>query len=73
MQLYNFEVLNGDRLVSEARATMSCPCSTWRKIAGLALEASDASWRIRVTDEHGGIVILTGVAAARRVAERLAA
>ena len=73
MQLYNFEVLNGDRLMSEAKAAMPCARSTWRRIAGLALEAPDASWRIRVTDEHGGIVILTGVAAARKVAERLAA
>ena len=73
MQLYNFEVLNGDRLVSGAQATMSCARSTWRRIAGLALEATDPSWRIRVTDQHGGIVILTGVAAARKVAQSLAA
>ena len=52
---------------------MSCARSTWRRIAGLALEATDPSWRIRVTDQHGGIVILTGVAAARKVAQSLAA
>ncbi len=40
--------------------------SAWSVVTEMALSASEAGCRIRVTDEAGAIVILIGVAAARR-------
>ncbi len=70
MKLYDFEVLNGDRAISARRSVaMRDPKAAWAVIAEMALATDEAGCRIRVTDETGAIVILTGVASARRHAE----
>ena len=66
MRIYDFEVLNGDRSISARRSLPICDLrDAWPMIAEMALAVDEAGCRIRVTDETGAIVILTGVAAAR--------
>lgn len=70
MKLYDFEVLTGDGVVSARRAVGICDLkAAWPMITEMALATDEAGCRIRVTDETGAIVILTGVAAARLHAE----
>jgi hypothetical protein len=67
VKLYDFEVLQGDRVVSARRSVALRDLkAAWPTIAEMALATKEAGCRIRVTDETGAIVILTGVAAARR-------
>lgn len=73
MHNYRFEVLDKYRIVSSEMATLPTLKAAWRNVARLAGEAAEETFRIRVTDENGGIVILTGVASARRVTASLRA
>jgi hypothetical protein len=70
VKLYDFEVLKGDGVVSARRAVAIRDLKdAWPMITEMALATIEAGCRIRVTDETGAIVILTGVVAARRHAE----
>ena len=66
MKLHDFEVLKGDRVVSARRSVVVGDLKdAWPLIAEMAMVTKEAGCRVRVTDETGGIVILTGVAAVR--------
>jgi hypothetical protein len=66
VNLHNFEVLKGDRVVLARRSVVIGDLrDAWAVIAEMAMATKEAGCRVRVTDETGGIVILTGVAAVR--------
>ncbi len=69
MHICDFEVLR-DGAVVAARLSLVLPDirAAWPKIAELARRYDAPGYKIRVKDEAGGIVILTGVAAVRRYA-----
>jgi hypothetical protein len=63
---YSFEVFDGDAVVSTRSAVAITDLRTaWQMITEMAQGADIAASYIRVTDETGAIVILTGVATAR--------
>jgi hypothetical protein len=67
MQCYNFEVLKGDETIAAVRSVvLRSARAAWPRIAALAKTIDAPGCRIRVTDQSGGIVILVGVASARR-------
>ena len=67
MKLYDFEVLNGDEVIAAARAiSLPSPAAAWPRIAQLAKTIDRPGCRIRVTDEDGAMVIMTGVASVMR-------
>ena len=67
MKLHDFEVLKDDRVVSARRAVVVRELKdAWPIIAEMAMATKEVGCSVRVTDETGGIVILLGVAAARR-------
>jgi hypothetical protein len=70
MKLYDFEVLKDGVVISTSHA-IALPdlAAAWPMIAAMAKTVDEPRGRIRVTDEAGGIVILTGVATARRYAD----
>ena len=72
MGVYDFEVLK-DGAVIAAEQTIALPDTNaaWPKIAELAKTFDEPGHKIRVRDEAGGIVILIGVAALRRCANKL--
>ena len=74
MHIYDFEVLS-DGAVIAARRSLALPDirAAWREIAELARRYDAPGCKIRVKDDAGGIVILTGVAAVRRTPSGLAA
>jgi hypothetical protein len=74
MALYDFEVLR-DGAVIAAAALIDLPHirAAWPEIARLARRHPQPGARIRVTDETGRIVILTGVVSVRRHADGIAA
>jgi len=66
MNHYDFELLANDRLLSARRAVAIADLkAAWPIVIEMAEGAQEAGCRIRVTDETGAIVIMTGVAAAR--------
>ena len=66
VQLHDFEVLKGDRVVSARRSVVVGDLKdAWPVIAEMAMATQEAGCRVRVTDETGAIVILIGVATAR--------
>ena len=67
MHLYDFEVLR-DGSVIAARRAIGLPDTraAWPEIARLAKSFDQPDCKIRVLDESGRIVILTGVATVRR-------
>ena len=69
MHICDFEVLR-DGTVIAARLSLVLPDirAAWPKIAELARRYDAPGYKIRVKDEAGRIVILTGVAAVRRYA-----
>ena len=74
MQLYDFEVvLDGSVVAIERAVALPDGRAAWSEIVRLARLHDEPGSRIRVKDESGGIVILTGVASALRVARELAA
>ena len=74
MHPYDFEVLR-DGAVIAARRAIRLPDTraAWPEIARLAESFDEPGCKIRVLDESGRIVILIGVAAARRHASVRAA
>jgi hypothetical protein len=74
MHLYDFEVLRDGAVIAAKRAIrLPDTRAAWPEIARLAKRFDEPGCKIRVLDEAGRIVILTGVAAARRLASVLAA
>ncbi len=70
MTLYDFELLK-DGAVIEAARSIALPdlAAAWPLIAAMARTIQEPGCKICVKDEVGGIVILTGVASARRYAD----
>ncbi len=64
---YDFEVLRGDEIISAERLLLTGPHEVWSRIARMAEDVGQAGCQIRVIEEAGGIAILIGVAAARRL------
>jgi hypothetical protein len=69
MQRYDFEVRRGDETIAFQRSIeLQTPRALWLRVAELAESVPTPGGRIRVTDQSGDIVILTGIVAARLVA-----
>ena len=69
MHLYDFEVLRDGAVIAARRAIwLPDTRAAWPEIARLAKLFDEPGCKIRVLDEAGRIVILTGVAAVRRLA-----
>ncbi|MGO9422517.1 hypothetical protein [Roseiarcus sp.] len=74
MHLYDFEVLMDGAVVAAERAVrLFDPRAAWPEIARLAKRHDQPRCKIRVKDESGRIVILTGVVSVLRHARTLAA
>lgn len=70
MKRYHFEVLkDGAAIVSWHSIALPNLAAAWSKIAHLARMVEGAGHKIQVKDESGGIVILVGIATARRYAD----
>ena len=73
MQLYDIEVLRDGAVVAARRSIeMQDTRDAWPEIAALAKRFDQPGCKIRVKDQSGRIVILTGVAAMRRHAPAFA-
>ncbi len=66
---YDFEVLKGDDIIVAERLAVTGLGDVWSRIANIAEHVDEPGCRIRVTEEAGGIAILIGVTAARRLFE----
>ena len=74
MHLYDFEVLRDGTIVAAERSVwLADPRAAWPEVARLARRHDAPGGKIRVKDETGRIVILTGVASVLRHARELAA
>ena len=74
MHLYDFEVLRDGAVIAAKRAIgLPDTRAAWPEIASLAKRFDQPGCKIRVLDEFGRIVILTGVATVRQHASVLAA
>ncbi len=74
MQLYDFEVLMDGAVVAGERAVLLNDArAAWAEVERLARRNDQPGRKIRVKDESGRIVILTGVASVLRLARDLAA
>ena len=73
MHLYDFEVLRDGVIAAKLALRLPDTRAAWPEIARLAKRFDQPGCRIRVLDESGRIVILTGVASVRRHAPVLAA
>jgi hypothetical protein len=73
MHLYGFEVLRDGAIVSERSVLLADPRAAWREVERLARRHHAPGGKIRVKDESGRIVILTGVLSVLRHARELAA
>ncbi len=74
MHLYDFEVLKDGAVIAATRSLALADIrAAWPEIAKLAKRFDQPGCKIRVKDEAGRIVILTGVAAVRRHAAHSAA
>ncbi len=74
MHLYDFEVLRDGAIVAAERSVwLADPRAAWPEVARLARRHDAPGGKIRVKDETGRIVILTGVASVLRHARELAA
>ena len=74
MRVYDFEVLRDGAVVAAERCVpLTDPRAAWPEIERLARRHNQPGCKIRVKDEHGRIVILTGVVSVLRHARRLAA
>ena len=70
MQLYQFEVLRGEEVISaELSVPLSNTKAAWPKISKLAKSIKSPGYRIRVREQFGETIILVGVAAAMRYAD----
>ena len=67
MQLYQFEVLNGEDVISvEASVPLKNTKAAWPRIIKMAKSIKLPGCRIRVRERSGGTIILVGAAAAMR-------
>jgi hypothetical protein len=67
MQSFDFEVLQGDDVISAERGVaLRDSRAAWPKVIGLANALDSPGCRIRVREHHGDTVILIGATAARR-------
>ncbi len=74
MHLYDFEVLRDGTVVAAERAVRLVDArAAWPEVARLARRHDAPGCKIRVKDETGRIVILTGVASVLRHAREQAA
>ncbi len=74
MLLYDFEVLKDGAVVAIERAVLLHDArAAWPEVARLARRYDERGCKIRVKDESGRIVILTGVASVLRHSRELAA
>ena len=65
MQLYDFEVLNGDEIIAAEPAVPLCDTrAAWPKIAKIAKKITLPGCRIRVREQSGDTIILIGATAA---------
>jgi len=70
MQLYQFEVLKGEEVISaEPAVPLHNTKAAWPKIAKLAKSIKLPGCRIRVREQSGDTIILVGVAVAIRYAD----
>ena len=66
MHVYDFEVLKDGAIIAATRSfALADIRAAWPEIAKLAKRFDEPGCKIRVKDEAGRIVILTGVAAVR--------
>ena len=74
MHAYDFEVLRDGSVVSAERGVLLADArAAWLEVERLARRHDERGFKIRVKDEAGRIVILTGVASVLRHARELAA
>ena len=74
MHLYDFEVLNDGAVVATERdVRLHDARAAWPEVARLARRHDQPGCKIRVKDQTGRIVILTGVASVLRHAPERAA
>ncbi len=66
MERYDFVVLKRDEIVKRRHVALRSSKAAWPVIVELTRDVDPAGSRVRVTDRSGRIVILIGVAAARR-------
>ncbi|MGO4870720.1 MAG: hypothetical protein ACLPGW_08935 [Roseiarcus sp.] len=67
MDHYKFDVVKDDRTIAATQSVALWNLrAAWPRIAELAKAIDEPGCRIRVTNEAGEIVILVGVASARR-------
>ena len=70
MQLYQFEVLKGEEVIStEPAVPLHNTKAAWPRIAKLAKSINMPGCRIRVREQSGATIILIGVAVAMRYAD----
>jgi len=70
MQLYQFEVLKGEEVISaEPAVPLQNTKAVWPKIVKLARSINLPGCRIRVREQSGATIILVGVAVAMRYAD----
>jgi hypothetical protein len=74
MEHYVFAVLKRDETVAAAwPVALAYPSAAWSRVAELAKNTDQPGGRIRVTNESGDVLVLVGVAAARRIVTDVAA
>ena len=66
MEHYDFAVLKGDETVEARSVVLPDPSAAWSRVAELAMNVEEPGCRIRVTNEAGEVIVLVGIAAARR-------
>jgi hypothetical protein len=67
MQYYDFEILQGDDVISVERAVaLDDSRAAWPKVIGMASALDAPGCRIRVREQEGDTIILIGATAARR-------
>ena len=70
MKLYDFEVVKDGSVIQTQAIRLPDISDAWPAISKLAGTFHERGHRIRVKDEAGGIVILTGVTAVHRLEKR---
>jgi hypothetical protein len=64
---YDLKVLRDDKIVAAERLVATDLRDVWSRIARMADEVDEPGCQICVTEEAGGIAILIGMTAARRM------
>ena len=67
MHTYHFNVFNSDRSLAATQSfEISNSQAVWNRVVDLAWRVGESGGQIRVTDQAGELVVLTGVNSARR-------